>query len=53
MRKTDGVDGLYSGDITSLSFSLILPGFEPATAPSRVMLGEIRAAEKIKLISSK
>ena len=37
MRKTDG---LGSGDITSLSFSLILPGFEPATAPSRVMLGK-------------
>ena len=37
MRKTDG---LGTDDSTSLSFSLILPGFEPATAPSRVMLGK-------------
>jgi hypothetical protein len=35
MRKTDG---LGTDDSTSLSFSLILPGFEPTTAPSRVML---------------
>ena len=37
MRKTDG---LGSDDITSLSFSLILPGFEPTTAPLTVMLGK-------------